>query len=149
MKKLLPLLVIAVLFAAGCASSALKKESEYIAFEYEAMTRGAYKKVIVKQDTVITISNRSAAPVTKTLKKGDWNELLAELSKVDLDKISELKPPSTRSHVDAALAASLKVIKKDKTYQSSGFDHGNPPAEIKELVEEILQVSALENKLYK
>ena len=149
MKKLLPLLVITMLFAAGCASSALKKESEYIAFEYEAMTRGAYKKVIVKQDTVITITGRDAMPITTGLKKGDWNELLAELAKVDLDKISELKPPSTRSHVDAALAANLKVIRKNKTYQSNGFDHGNPPAEIKELVEEILEVSALENKLYK
>lgn len=146
MKKLLSLLVVTVLFAAGCASTALKKESEYIAFEYEAMTRGAYKKVIVKQDTVITLNSRDAVPVTKRLKKSDWNELLAELSKVDLDKISELKPPSTRSHVDAALAANLKVIKKDKTYQSSGFDHGNPPAEIKELVEEILEASAIENK---
>ncbi|AXG73621.1 hypothetical protein DVK85_05000 [Flavobacterium arcticum] len=146
MKKLLPLLVITLLFAAGCASSALKKESEYIAFEYEAMTRGAYKKVIVKQDTVITLNSRDTAPITTGLKKGDWNKLLSALQKVDLDKISELKPPSTRSHVDAALAANLKVIRKDKTYQSNGFDHGNPPAEIKVLVEEILAVSALENK---
>ncbi|NDI98479.1 hypothetical protein GWA97_05285 [Flavobacterium sp. LaA7.5] len=146
MKKLLPLLVITMLFAAGCASSALKKQSEYIAFEYEAMTRGAYKKVIVKQDTFITITGRDAMPITKGLKNGDWNKLLSALEKVELDKISELKPPSTRSHTDAALAANLKVIKKDKTYQSNGFDHGNPPAEIKELVQQILAVSALENK---
>ena len=61
MKKFAAIVLLA-LFAVGCAS-ALKKESDKISFEYEAITRGSYKKVIVKQDTVITIKDRDLKDV--------------------------------------------------------------------------------------
>ncbi len=149
MKKILPLILLTLVVAAGCstASKAVKKDSEEISFEYVALTRGAYKKIIVKQDTVITIHDREMKNVmTKGLKNGDWNKLLAELDKVNAENISELKAPSNRSHADAALAASLKIIRKDKTYESSTFDHGNPPTELREIVSTIIAVSDLENK---
>lgn len=149
MKKILPLLLLTLVIAVGCssASKAIKADSEEISFEYVAMTRGAYKKVIVKQDTVITIQDREMKDVlTKGLKNGEWNKLLAALDKVDAEKISELKAPSNKNHADAALAATLKIIRKDKTYESNTFDHGNPPAELKEIVSTIIAVSDLEYK---
>ncbi|WP_159801494.1 hypothetical protein [Flavobacterium sp. MK4S-17] len=147
--------VVTVLFAllllSGCASTALKKQGDKIFFEYEALTRGAYKKVIVKHDTIITINEKALDKervidkfVNKKPKKRNWNKILAELEKVNLNKLSTLKPPSTRSHHDGALIANLKVIKQDTTYQSSSFDHGNPPMEIKGLVNRIIEVSDLE-----
>lgn len=149
MKKILPLFLLTLVMAVGCStvSKAVKKDSEQISFEYVAMTRGAYKKVIVKQDTVITVQDREMKSVmTKGLKNGDWNKLLAALDKVDAENISELKAPSNKNHVDAALAATLKIIRKDKTYESSTFDHGNPPAELREIVSTIIAVSDLEHK---
>ncbi|QYJ68994.1 hypothetical protein [Flavobacterium litorale] len=147
MKKLLPLLFVTLFFAVGCSSSKLKKDSERIAFEYEAVTMMGYNKVIVKQDTVITFTSRAVKDaVTTGLKNGEWNKMLTALEKVELDKVSKLKAPSAGYASDAAPAANLTIIKNNTTYRSAVFDHGNPPAEIKELVTKIVNASALKNK---
>ncbi|HEU4496835.1 MAG TPA: hypothetical protein VFR70_07260 [Flavobacterium sp.] len=138
--------MLILLFAKGCTDSEVKKESKNISFEYEAHTRGSYKKVLAKQDTVFTIASRNGKPVQKKLSEKDWNALLAIASKVDAEKLKDLKAPSEKRFHDGAMIATLKVIYKDKTYESAAFDHGNPPAEIKDLVNKILQVSDLEKQ---
>ena len=139
-------IVLLTLFTVGCAS-ALKKESDKISFEYEAITRGSYKKVIVKQDTVITIKDRDLKDVvTAGLKNGEWNSLLKSLEGVNLEGLNDIKAPSVKHQVDAAPIANLKVIRGDKTYQSKSFDHGNPPQEIKDVVEKIMAASDFKKK---
>lgn len=81
------------------------------------------------------------------LSKSDWNSLLDLLSKVDAEKIKDLKAPSEKRFYDGAMIAGLKVIYKDKTYESASFDHGNPPAEIKDLVNKIIEVSDIAPKM--
>lgn len=132
--------------AKGCTNSELKKESENISFEYEAHTRGGYKKVLAKQDTVYTIKSRGGEAIEKKLSKSDWNSLLSLLSKVDAEKMKDLKAPSEKRFYDGAMIGGLKVIYKDKTYESATFDHGNPPAEIKDLVNKLLAVSDLDKE---
>ena len=144
--KILTTFILMLFMAKGCTNSEIKKESENISFEYEANTRGAYLKRLVKQDTAIAIKTRGGLPVQNTLAKNDWNSLLTLLSKVDVTKIPELKAPSDKRAYDGAMMAELKVIYKDKTYQTPTFDHGNPPAEIKDLVNKILEVSDLDKK---
>ena len=144
--KILTTFILMLFMAKGCTSSEIKKESENISFEYEANTRGSYKKVLAKQDTVYTIKTRDGKAIEKSLSKSDWNSLLNLLSKVDATKIADLKAPSEKRFYDGAMIGQLKVIYKDKTYESSNFDHGNPPAEIKDLVEKIIEVSDLEKK---
>ena len=141
--KILSTFILVLFMAKGCTNSELKKESENISFEYVANTRGGYKKVIAKQDTIYTIKTRGGEAVQKQLSKSDWNSLLDLLSKVDAEKMKDLKAPSEKRFYDGAMIADLKVIYKDKTYESSSFDHGNPPAEIKDLVNKILEVSDL------
>jgi hypothetical protein len=146
MKKL-AVVLFTIIAAAGCSSTKnapLAKNADLVSFEYEAITRGAYKKVTVDQDSIMTIKDRDMKEViTRQLSKADWESLVEALDKVNLETIENLVPPSTKSHADAALAANLKVIKKDRTYSSNSFDHGNPPAEIKELVDRIIQMSDL------
>ena len=145
MKKFAAIVLLA-LFTVGCAS-ALKKESDKISFEYEAITRSSYKKVIVKQDTVITIKDRDLKDVvTAGLKNGEWNSLLKSLEGVNLEGLNDIKAPSVKHQVDAAPIANLKVIRGDKTYQSKSFDHGNPPQEIKDVVEKIMAASDFKKK---
>ena len=98
--KILSTFILVLLMAKGCTNSELKKESEKISFEYVANTRGGYKKVIAKQDTVYTIKTRGGEAVQKQLSKSDWNSLLDLLSKVDTEKMKDLKAPSEKRFYD-------------------------------------------------
>jgi hypothetical protein len=144
MKKpgLLMLLMLAVI--AGCASS-LQKQSEDITVTYEAITRGSNMIITAKQDAVTTNTVRSEKiSATSTISQEQWKEVINEIEKVDLDKISELEAPTNKRLYDGALIASVIIQLKDTTYRSSSFDHGNPPAEIVSLVNKIIHLSGVE-----
>jgi len=148
MKKILSLLVIAVLIAAGCSAtrqSELQKKSAGIAFEYEAMTRGAYKKVIVTPDSITTVKDRDMKDVVvRKLKANEWKQLVAAYDQIkSVTAISDLKAPSDKRAYDGAMIGSLKIIVAGQQNTSSSFDHGNPPAEIKALTDKIIELSAL------
>ena len=152
MKKFLSLLVVTVVLATGC-KTAMQKDAitaakgNTFSFEYEAMTRGSFKKIIVTQDTVVTIKDRAMKDVvTKKLSSADWSRLLADVQKVNLETIQDLKAPTDKRQYDGAQIGMLKIIKDGKTYQSNGFDHGMPPAEIKSIVDKLIAVSDLPKK---
>lgn len=153
MKKI-GLLLLTIIFAAGCSSTKKpvvkeattkhEKNSDLVSFEYEAVTRGSYLKVIVTQDTITTIKDHTMKNVvSRPISKADWNSLVKTTDKFDVEGLENLKAPSNKSFSDGAMGANLKVIKKEKTYGSKTFDHGNPPAEISQLVNKIIQMSDL------
>lgn len=151
MKKILPLLLFALIIFTACktgsASATADSTGAGTSFEYEAMTRGSFKKVIVTRDSVVTIMDRDMKEViTKKLSSADWNALLKDTKTIDLANILNLKSPTNKRQYDGALIGSLKVIKGGTTYQSSGFDHGAPPVEIEALVNRIIAVSDLQKK---
>jgi len=151
MKKI-AVVLLTIIFAAGCSSTkktatSNDKAGSTISFEYEAMTRGSYKKVVVTKDSIVTIKDHTMKDiVSKPTKKGDWDYLVSTTAKTNLEGLQNLKAPSTKSHADAALAANLKVIKDGKTYSTPTFDHGNPPAEISGVVSRIVLISDLQKK---
>ena len=63
------------------------------------------------------------------------------VKKVELENLSLFKAPSKRREIDGAAIAKLKVIKNENEYTSTNFDHGNPPLEIKNLVNYIISLS--------
>jgi len=147
MKKL-AILLFATILTVGCASkkttAAMQKNTDLVSFEYEAMTRGNFKKVIVTQDSIITIKDRDMRDVVKnTISKTDWESMVKALDKVNLESIETLEPPSKKHQYDGALAAYLLVTKTENSYRSSTFDHGAPPVALKPLVDKIIEVSDL------
>lgn len=153
MKKI-GLLLLTIIFAAGCsstkntavkeASTKQEKNSDLVSFEYEAVTRGSYLKVIVTQDSITTIKDHTMKNVvSKPVSKTDWNNLVKSLDKFDIEGLENLKAPSNKSFSDGAMGANLRAIKNDKTCGSPTFDHGNPPAEIAKLVNKIIMMSDL------
>lgn len=150
MKKI-ALVIMTIALAVGCSSTkkatAKADTANSLSFEYTASTRGSYNKVIVTQDSVVTIKDHEMKNVsTKSLKKADWDKLVADTEKIDLTTLEGIKAPSTKHQFDGALGANLKVIKDGKEYNSATFDHGTPPAEIAGIVTRILTVSDLQKK---
>ena len=64
----------------------------------------------------------------------DWKKMIDAFQEVDLEGIPNLKGPTEKRFYDGAAIANIKVTYKGRTYETNGFDHGNPPVEIEKLV---------------
>lgn len=140
--KALSLFFLTLFLAKGCGGDQ-KQDIASAVVEYEANTRGFYQKITIKNQTVSTTRSRKSedAPKAEKISDANWNDLVTEFQKVDLKKLPDLKAPTEKRYYDGAAIANLKVIYQDKTYETSGFDHGQPPAEIAPLVNKILSLA--------
>ena len=71
----------------------------------------------------------------------EWDELLALIEAIDLKKLESIKGSKELQEVDRSAYATLRVFTREEHYQSTAFDHGNPPEEIKPLVGAILDLA--------
>jgi phosphorylcholine metabolism protein LicD len=136
--KLFTLIVLSVFLSKSCEGQN-KNDLKTAVLEYTANTRGFYQKITI-QDQMVSISKdrsgNNKAAATKISDK-DWKELVGYFESFELDKIATLKAPTEKRFYDGAAIANLKIIIKDKTYETESFDHGYPPVEIKKLVDKI------------
>lgn len=137
--KVLLFLVSLVFINSGCCSS--KKEQDHIAIEYSAHSRGLFKQIIIANKSVSIINNREDIATTKTYSESNWNLLLEAIKSVDIENITNLKAPSEKRFYDGAAIANFKITLNGKSYETSSFDHGNPPKEIEKLINQVLSIS--------
>ncbi|MFV8371584.1 hypothetical protein [Flavobacterium sp. LB2P74] len=136
--KVLSLLLLTIFLGKGC-KSAQAQEIRNVVIEYEANTRGFYQKITVKNQMVTISKNRDGndKPVPTKISDADWKELVDCFETMQLDSLSKLKAPTEKRFHDGAAIANLKITFKDKTYETTSFDHGFPPKEIKKFVHKI------------
>jgi hypothetical protein len=136
--KILSLLFLTIFLGKGC-DSAKAQDIQSAVIEYTANTRGFYQKITVKDQMVTVSKDRDGndKPVSVKISDADWNELVNCFKKVKLDSLAKLKAPTEKRFYDGAAIADLKITFKDKTYESTSFDHGFPPKEIKKFVNRI------------
>jgi hypothetical protein len=136
--KILSLLFLTIFIGKGC-DSAKAQDIQSAVIEYTANTRGFYQKITVKNQMVTVSKDRNGndKPVAVKISDADWNELVNCFKKVKLDSLAKLKAPTEKRFYDGAAIADLKITYKDKKYESTSFDHGFPPKEIKKFVNKI------------
>lgn len=117
----------------GC-SSQKKANMTSTVIEYSAMSRGYYKKIVVQNQTVSVTNKRDAQPVENKIEKANWDKIIAEFEKINLESIPTLKAPTEKRFYDGAAIGNLKITQNQKTYETPGFDNGFPPKEIEKLV---------------
>ncbi|MFV5694250.1 hypothetical protein ACM55G_02275 [Flavobacterium sp. LB3P122] len=136
--KILSVLFLTIFLGKGCEAQK-KQDIETAVVEYVANTRGSYQKITVKNQ-IVTVSkdrNGNDKPVPAKITDADWKELVEFFKSVKLDSLAKLKAPTEKRFYDGAAIANLKITYKDKTYETTGFDHGFPPKEIKKFVNKI------------
>lgn len=111
---------------------------EVISIKYSAFTRGASKVIEVNEKGLII--NKNEGVERKIADKAILIQCQKMTKKINLEKISTLKSPSKRRASDGAFHASIEIKTKDKAYQSNEFDDGNPPKELRELVNYIYKM---------
>ncbi len=133
------LMIFLSVFPSKSCSSQTKNDLNAAIVEYTANTRGFYQKITI-ENQMVTVSkdrNGNEKPVATKISDKDWKELVGYFENIELDSLSRLKAPTEKRFHDGAAIANLKVTYKDKTYETTAFDHGFPPAEIKKLVAKI------------
>lgn len=119
------------------------KIQENTVVEYEALSRGFYKKITLQNNQVTVVSDRNEGEKGKiiTLSKEEASEMCKLLKGVNLEGLGKLKAPTDKRMYDGAAHANLIVTVNGKVYSGTGFDHGFPPAEIEKLVTKLLSFS--------
>lgn len=77
---------------------------------------------------------------SQELPQNDWSKIVEYTEEINAEDISKLESPSTKRYSDAALASHITITKNGSDYQSSTFDSGNPPLELKNLYNEIQRI---------
>lgn len=122
-------------------SETTMKQEAMPTLEYEANTRGFFRKITVDNKTIAVINVRDGKPTTSKISDADWNELVALYKSVNKEGLAALKAPSEKRFYDGAAIGSFRVITKDTTFESSSFDAGNPPAEIEKIVNKLIAIA--------
>jgi hypothetical protein len=131
--KIISLLLLVICIGTGC-SSQKKTDMTSTEIEYSAVSRGLYKTVVVKNQTVSITNTRGGEAVESKIDTAKWNKIVSEFTKVNLDSIPNLKAPTEKRFYDGAAIGNLKITQNQKTYETKGFDNGFPPKEIEKLV---------------
>lgn len=75
----------------------------------------------------------------------EWNQFTQLVNAIQLSDIPNLEAPSHTSAADRKMSATIRIFLKDKVYESAKFDDGNPPKELKALVEKLFSQAEIED----
>jgi len=114
------------------SSSCIAQEEVFKELVFNAQNRGHSETITVVNYTIFYKTQQSSK--TYFINKEKRKELEELISKIDLEKISSLKAPSSKRLFDGAMTATISIKKGEKTYISSSFDDDNPPKELKKTV---------------
>ncbi|MEL1252965.1 hypothetical protein AAEO57_04195 [Flavobacterium sp. DGU38] len=131
--RILSFLFLTIFMITGC-SSQKKADMASTVIEYSAMSRGYYKKIVVQNQTVLVTNKRDTQAVENKIEKANWDKIVAEFEKINVESIPTLKAPTEKRFYDGAAIGNLKITQNQKTYETPGFDNGFPPKEIEKLV---------------
>ena len=132
MRHLFLLLALATLVS--CATPKITS------YEYLTGTRGYNLSIkVTKETTTITERKGTNLPHEKnTITNPElWKSLQNGSKEIELSKISELESPTNRRLIDAAMFSRVVFTTLDSTFKSSSFDHGQPPAMLKAVVDSL------------
>lgn len=150
--KLITLLTLTVVTLTSCncqktaaeksdlAAKTTMQEKAIPTLEYEANTRGYYRKITVSDKKAWVVPERNGKALERNISDADWNELVALYQSVNKEGLKDLKAPTEKRFYDGAPMANFRVITKEMTYQSATFDGGYPPAEIEKIVNKIIAI---------
>ena len=141
--KIIAVLFLTLFFGKGCEGQS-NEELSTARIEYSANSRGFYNNTVIENKTLSFTNARNGKAVSGLLTEGQWNDLVSEFQKVNLEEIPNLKAPTQKRFYDGAAMANLKITYKGKTYETQTFDHGYPPEKKKKIVNTILSFSKKE-----
>ena len=133
--KLISCFLLSLFLSKGCVNQS-KQDFSKSTLTYTAETRGYFKQIVLEHNTVFISKDRTTRlpSVQIALTKEEQKTLLNLVKELDAPNLAQLKAPTEKRLYDGAAIGNLCISHKGETYSTSGFDHGNPPVEIEQLV---------------
>lgn len=134
MKNVLFLFLLLFLAICSCKS---QNEKGAISITYEAITRGSSIEIKATSD-LITYKDFETEKQLEPTKK-EWKSIKTLIEEINLAEMYLFSAPSEESSTDVALQATLSIYTKNMPYKSQPFDHGNPPKELKKIIDKLFE----------
>lgn len=125
-------------FLSKSCDTQLNNEMKNTSIEYQALSRGYFLNIIIKDEKLSIIDKRDGKPRDYNMTKKDWKELTDLYKVVQIEKIPTFKAPTEKRFYDGAAIGTLRITYEGKLYETQAFDHGNPPLEIEKFVNKIV-----------
>jgi len=117
-------------------------QEKNILIEYKAFSRGYFMAISIDENLIKKYKDRTLKEFhSQKCSEQNWASILLYLDTIAVEKIDRLTAPENKSSLDRKAQAQLKIISGKNTYTSVSFDHGNPPKELKLLVDTILSLT--------
>jgi len=127
-----------ILFFAILNSCNAQTNLEDMTITYEATTRGSSINLVA---TSTKINYKDFETIKEIVVTPDiWNKITGITDKITLPNMSYFTSPSDGRATDSALHATLSIKIDNKNYKSQTFDHGNPPKELKPLIDKLFSI---------
>lgn len=138
--KAIALVLFSLLMGKGCSGSSA--DLALAKLIYTAQSRGVNQVITIQNQDITVESGRGkdATVAIARISQGDWNDLTRQFDTIELEKMETYADPSQERFHDGAAIANFTVEYKGKTYRSKDFDHGNPPKELKSLIDKIVSL---------
>ncbi|NER13152.1 hypothetical protein GWK08_06860 [Leptobacterium flavescens] len=134
-------LTLALLLNFNCFKAA-QNQFQDMQITYNAATRGFYFNVELNSKEIKVSEDRSNNDVKiATITSEQWKEISSLIGNIDVGRMHELKAPSENRNVDGAAFAALSIENYKGLSNEASFDHGNPPPQIKQLIDRILSLA--------
>ncbi|MFK7798590.1 MAG: hypothetical protein AB8E82_14155 [Aureispira sp.] len=109
---------------------------------YEASTRGRFLRIEVRSQGIeVYTAHGVTDPIQQEITPQEWKVIVEAVEAIDLNTISSLAAPSSDHSRDAALSARVQIVHQKGTFDSSTFDHKNPPVALKKLTDQLLSIT--------
>ena len=128
-----------ICFSLIVSCSSIQQQAVFQKIQYKTITRG-YSSDILLQDNILKYYKNTKESRSLILTQEVKDSLNNLLKKINIKAISQLKIPSKKYQYDGAMYTTLKIVWNGKTYTSGGFDHDNPPEELKPFVSFLLNL---------
>jgi hypothetical protein len=115
---------------------------ENLRISYQVISRGYFKQLSFEDAQMMYSEDPNVKAIdTFKLNKKEWSDVLQLVAQLDLDGLESLVAPTEKRLYDGAAHSTVSVVIDGKSYVSSSFDEGHPPAEINALVNKMLTIS--------
>lgn len=133
--KLISCILFTLFLSKGCVNQP-KQDFSKSTVTYTAETRGYFMQITIEDKELRISKDRETRlpSVRIPLTAADQKKVLAMVKAIDVPNLSQLKAPTEKRFYDGAAIGNLSVTHNGETFGTAGFDHGNPPVEIEQLV---------------